>query len=91
MTRIVTTAYRPRRPPKKRKAVALQGPAIVRKAKAAKGVHTADTPKPGQAPPPPANDDRKPVGPNERNARKVRLGGQSGNEWTELRSLDRGV
>jgi hypothetical protein len=33
MTRIVTTAYRYKPPPKKRKAVALQGPAIVRKAK----------------------------------------------------------
>ena len=32
-TRIVTTAYRSKRPPRKRKAVALQGPAIVRKAK----------------------------------------------------------
>jgi hypothetical protein len=32
MTRIVTTTYRPKRP-RKRKAVALAGPAIVRKAK----------------------------------------------------------
>jgi hypothetical protein len=73
-TRIVTTAYRPKRPPKKRKAVAIAGPVIVRKAKATKGVHTADTPKPGQAvkvssredtgqrwaPPPAANDGGKP-------------------------------
>jgi hypothetical protein len=29
MTRIVITAYRPRRPPKKRKAIALAGPAII--------------------------------------------------------------
>ena len=60
-SRIVTTTYRYKPPPKKRKAVAIAGPAIVRKVKAAKGVHTADTPKPGQAPPPPANDDRKPA------------------------------
>ena len=61
MTRIVTTTYRYKPPPKKRKAAAIAGPAIVRKVKAAKGVHTADTPKCGQAPPPPANDDRKPA------------------------------
>ena len=61
MTRIVTTSYRYKRPPQKRRVVALEGPAIVRKVKAAKGVHTADTPKSGQAPPPPANDDRKPA------------------------------
>jgi hypothetical protein len=29
MTRIVTTTYRPQRPPRKRTAVALAGPAIV--------------------------------------------------------------
>lgn len=33
MARIVTHAYRPQRPPRKRKAVAITGPAIVRKAK----------------------------------------------------------
>jgi hypothetical protein len=33
MTRIVTTTYRYKPPPKKRKAVAIAGPAIVRKAK----------------------------------------------------------
>ena len=60
-TRIVTTHYRYKPPPTKRKAVAIAAPAIVRKVKAAKGVHTADTPKSGQAPPPPANDDRKPA------------------------------
>jgi hypothetical protein len=31
MTRIVTTSYRYKRPPRKRKAVAIAGPAIVRK------------------------------------------------------------
>jgi hypothetical protein len=31
MTRIVTTTYRYERPPKKRKAVAIDGPAVVRK------------------------------------------------------------
>ena len=35
VTRIVTTAYRPKRPPRKRKAAAITGPAIVRKAKGA--------------------------------------------------------
>ena len=54
-TRIVTMAYRYKRPPKKRKAVAIAGSAIVRKA----------TPKPLQAvdqfPEQPNNDDRKPA------------------------------
>jgi hypothetical protein len=64
MTRIVTTAYRPKRPPKKRKAVAIAGPVVVRR------VAKADQfPSPGKrsAPElllsssPPANDDRKPA------------------------------
>jgi hypothetical protein len=45
---IVTSTYRYKRPPRKRKAVPLAGPAIVRR----------DTPKP-ETPPAPANDDRK--------------------------------
>ena len=48
--RIVTSTYRYKRPPRKRKAVPLEGPAIVRKG----------TAKP-ETPPAPANDDRKPA------------------------------
>jgi hypothetical protein len=48
MTRIVTSTYRYKRPPRKRKAVPLEGPAIVRKGAA----------KP-ETPPAPANDGRK--------------------------------
>jgi hypothetical protein len=66
MTRIVTTAHRPKRPPRKRKAVALAGPAIVRKVKAPRRP-TAGQQKPEPAvPPPPANDDRKPHPPGAR-------------------------
>ena len=62
MTRIVTSTYRYKgspddlfkivykRPPRKRKAVPLEGPAIVRRGAA----------KP-ETPPPAANDDRQPV------------------------------
>jgi hypothetical protein len=58
MTRIVTTAYRPKRP-RKRKAVALAGPAIVRRvAKADQDVKILDT---SAKPAPPADDDRKPA------------------------------
>ena len=46
---IVTTAYRYKRPPKKRKAVALEVPVIV----------TKRTATPAKVAPPPANDDRK--------------------------------
>ena len=46
MTRIVTSTYRYKRPPKKRKAVALEVPVIVTKRTA-------------KVAPPPANDDRK--------------------------------
>ena len=49
-SRIVTTHYRYKRPPRKRKAVPLEGPAIVRKGAA----------KP-ETPPAPANDERKPA------------------------------
>jgi hypothetical protein len=51
VTRIVTTAYRYKPPPRKRKAVALAGPAIVRKA--------VSLPTDGQRKP--GNDDRKPA------------------------------
>ena len=54
MTRIVTTTYRYKRPPKRRKAVALAGPAIVRK-RAPKSASLAHLPEQ------PANDDRKPA------------------------------
>ena len=65
-SRIVTTAYRPKRPPRKRKAVAIAGPAIVRKVKASR-IAAAGRQKPEPAvPPPPANDDRKPPRPGAR-------------------------
>ena len=53
MARIVTTQYRYKRPPKKRKPVPLNGPAIT----TVKRVH-GERHKPN--PPPPANDDEKP-------------------------------
>ena len=46
MARIVTTAYRYKRPPPKRKAVALEVPAIVRKGRAGKRSETAPLPPP---------------------------------------------
>ena len=57
MTRIVTTAYRYKRPPKKRKAVALEVPAVVRKRGRADAVEPPDR----VGDPPPANEDRKPA------------------------------
>ena len=61
-TRIVTTTYRYKPPPRKRKAVAITGPAIVRKrGRADAAVPPPDEPEP--APPPPANDDRRPPPP----------------------------
>jgi hypothetical protein len=60
MARIATTVHRYKRPPRKRKAVPLAGPAIVRKAN--------QFPSPGKRSAPellatrsPANDDRKPA------------------------------
>ena len=47
--RIVTSTYRYKRPPRKRKAVALEVPVIV----------TKRTATPAKVAPPPANDDRK--------------------------------
>jgi hypothetical protein len=58
VTRIVTRAYRYKRPAKKRKAVALTGPAIVRKRGGADAVPPPDEPEPTA--PPPANDDSPP-------------------------------
>ena len=55
MTRIVTTHYRYKPPPRKRKAVALKGPVIVRKRGRADAAPPPDEPEP--AAPPPANDD----------------------------------
>jgi hypothetical protein len=56
MTRIVTTAYRYKPQPRKRKAVAIAGPAVVRKRRRADAaVPPPAEPKP--AVPPPANDD----------------------------------
>ena len=58
MTRIVTYAHRYKRPPKKRKAVALEVPAIVTRARKRLRAEAPDDPKPT-----PANDDRKPTQP----------------------------
>jgi hypothetical protein len=64
MTRIVTTHYR-YKPPRKRKPVAITGPAVVRKrGRTAAAVPPPDEPEP--APPPPANDDRCPPPPSAR-------------------------
>jgi hypothetical protein len=49
-SRIVTSTYRYKRPPRKRKAVPLEGPAIV-----------TNAPRQTDAPKPAAADDRKPV------------------------------
>jgi hypothetical protein len=51
-SRIVTSTYRYKRPPRERKAVPLEGPAIVRK---------RAPPSQQVSAPAPANDDRKPV------------------------------
>jgi hypothetical protein len=59
VTRIVTTVHRYMPPPRKRKAVALAGPAIVRK----RGHADAGVPPPAEPEPPappPANDDSPP-------------------------------
>jgi hypothetical protein len=63
MTRIVTTAYRPKRP-RKRKAVALAVPAVVRKVKGA-ALPTGGKPE-AASPPPPVNDDSQPPRPGAR-------------------------
>ena len=56
MTRIVTTHYRYKRPPRKRKAVALEVPAIVTRASKRS---TKPPSEPQAAAAQPANDDRK--------------------------------
>jgi hypothetical protein len=60
---IVTTTYRPKRPPRKRKAVAIAGPAIVRKpSRAMHKMPAAESLGATEAfPKQPANDDRKPA------------------------------
>jgi hypothetical protein len=63
MARIVTSAYRYKRPPRRKKAVALEGPAIIRAADPAKARKRARTVRQSDevtAERPPANDDRKP-------------------------------
>jgi hypothetical protein len=58
MTRIVRTTYRYRRPPRKRQAVALEVPAVV------KAADPARASKQGRgSPPAPANDGRTPTPP----------------------------
>ena len=64
MTRIVRMHYRYMRPPGKRKAVALAGPAVVRKRSSTDAV----PPRPVEDQPTPANDDRKPPSPGARKA-----------------------
>ena len=61
---IVTYTQRPKRPPRKRKGVAVTRLAIVRRVKTA-ALPTGGKPEPA-APPPPANDDRKPPRPGAR-------------------------
>jgi hypothetical protein len=64
MTRIVTTTYRYKPPPRKRKAVAIAGPAVVRK-RAAGAVEPDDQSNfdaaSTEVPQQPATDDRKPA------------------------------
>jgi hypothetical protein len=60
---IVTTAYRYKRPPRKRKAVALEAPAVVTVRDRKRAAKTGKSPTLGnsEAAPPPANDHRKSV------------------------------
>jgi hypothetical protein len=57
MAHIVTTHYRYKRPPRRKKAAALEGPAVV------KAASTRTRPKPAPANPEPAHDDRTPAPP----------------------------
>jgi hypothetical protein len=57
MTRIVTTHYRYKRPPRKRKAVALDAPALVRKSESRDSRSADDV----DIAAPSTNDDRKPA------------------------------
>jgi hypothetical protein len=64
MTRIVRTTYRYKRPPRRKKPVALEVPAVVKAADPAKARKRASGQ--GREPPPtpePANDDPKPAPP----------------------------
>jgi hypothetical protein len=61
MTRIVTAAYRYKLPPRKRTAVAIAGPAIVRKANRGQPGWDGSEAELRATPNPPANDDRKPA------------------------------
>jgi hypothetical protein len=65
MTRIVRTTYRYQRPPRKRQAVALEVPAVVKTADPAKASKQGRGLPPGPAtqPPAPAYDDRTPPPP----------------------------
>ena len=58
MTRIVTTAHRYKRPPKKRKAMPLEGPAIVR-ARRVRPIERDEGQSATAHTEAPANDDRK--------------------------------
>jgi hypothetical protein len=58
MARIVTYAYRYKRPPRRKKAVAVEGPAVMR-ARARKRSTTVRQSDEATAERPPANDDRK--------------------------------
>jgi hypothetical protein len=78
---IVTTAYRPKRPPKKRKAVAITVPAIVRK----RSKTDAVPPPPTEDRPTPANDDRKPPRPG---ARKPAIVATVSRKRTKLRRAE---
>jgi hypothetical protein len=64
MARIVTHAYRYKRPPRRKKAIPVEEPAIMRAADPAKARRRATTVRQSDevtAATPPGNDDRKPV------------------------------
>ena len=80
--RIVTYVHRPKRPPRKRNAVALNVPAIVRKRA---GGDAAVSPRPVGDEPTPANDDRKPPSPA---ARKVAIATAASRKRPKLRGAE---
>jgi hypothetical protein len=63
MTRIVRTTYRTKRPPGRKKPVALKVPAVVKAVDPAKASRKGRGPEPAAPPPAPANDDRTPTPP----------------------------
>jgi hypothetical protein len=69
VTRIVTTTYRYKRPPKRKQAVASEVPAVAKTADPAK-THTSVRPAPKA--PPPANDDDRPTEPAPRPAARTK-------------------